>query len=88
MQINKKISKFLVGEESKIPKKALVGMGAALLVVGISAAAALHSSNTTLQYLKPNIRAVHSSQISETTTMPTTTTVYGSTTSSTTTTSY
>jgi len=80
MQIKKNISKFLIGEESKIPKKALVGLGVALLAVGVAAAAQVHSSNTTLQYLKPNIRGVHSSHTSggysTTTTTAATTTSY------------
>jgi len=63
MKIRKNISKFLIGEESKIPKKALVGLGVALLAVGVAAAAQVHSSNTTLQYLKPNIRGFHSSAV-------------------------
>jgi hypothetical protein len=64
MQMKKKISKFLIGEESKIPKKALVGLGVALAAVGLSAAAQTHGSSTTLQYIKPNIRGFHTSHFS------------------------
>jgi len=70
MQIKKKISKFLVGEESQIPKKALVGLGVALAAVGIAAAAQSHNSTTTLKYVKPDIKGFHTSHTS--TSVPTT----------------
>ncbi len=86
MQIKKKISKFLVGEESKIPKKALVGMGVALATIGIAAVAQTHSSTTSLNYNKPQMTGMHSSHTASgpstttthTSTSPTTTSVPGS----------
>jgi len=72
MQIKKKISKFLVGEESQIPKRALVGLGVALATIGIAAAAQTHTSATTLQYVKPDIKGFHTSHTSGTTSATTT----------------
>jgi len=83
--IKKKISKFLIGEESKIPRKALVGLGVALATVGIAAAAQTHTSSTSLSYLKPSIRGIHTSHTSASSTSPTST-VHTSTAPTTTTT--
>jgi len=73
-EIKKKVSGFLLCEEGRISKEALVGVGVVLAGVGIQAASAhtSHSSSSGLDYEKPTITGQHSSHSAHSSTTSTT----------------